>query len=313
VSQLHEALESYATRFPDPSSPTGVTNTVFSLGGNSNLQPEKSRAFTAGFDLKSPDLPNFQLSASYFHIDFDNRIQTPPLVGENLFTNVLTPFVIRNPSLALVESYFNSPNFIGDFTFQGPGAIAAIFNDQIANIATTKESGVDLNAGYRIPTAMGEFGIVLDVTHLIRNDFQAVNGSSPFALLNDFGQPPKWKGRAGLTWTRGPFIASAFGNYVNAYDNSLFTPAQSIGAWATGDLYFALKTAHRWPSPALRNLTVALNVNNVTDKRPPYVQIPAADLNPGQNAIPFDPANASPVGRLIAIQVTKAWGGSLKP
>jgi hypothetical protein len=48
-------------------------------------------------------------------------------------------------------------------------------------------------------------------------------------------------------------------------------------------------------------------VQNLSDQRPPYLKIPAADLAPGQNAIPFDGTNASPVGRLISLQITKAW------
>jgi hypothetical protein len=66
----------------------------------------------------------------------------------------------------------------------------------------------------------------------------------------------------------------------------------------------------RYPelSPSLsRNLKVALSVQNLSDRRPPYLQIPAADLAVGQSAIPFDGANASPVGRLISLQITKGW------
>ncbi len=56
-----------------------------------------------------------------------------------------------------------------------------------------------------------------------------------------------------------------------------------------------------------RNLKVAPRVQNLSDRRPPYLQIPAADLAVGQGAIPFDGANASPVGRLISLQITKGW------
>jgi hypothetical protein len=48
-------------------------------------------------------------------------------------------------------------------------------------------------------------------------------------------------------------------------------------------------------------------VQNLADQRPPYLRIPAQDLLPGQNAIPFDGTNASPVGRFVAVQITKDW------
>jgi hypothetical protein len=46
-------------------------------------------------------------------------------------------------------------------------------------------------------------------------------------------------------------------------------------------------------------------MQNIMDTKPPFTLIPAGDLLPGQNPISFDPVNASPIGRLIAIQVTK--------
>jgi iron complex outermembrane recepter protein len=308
LSQIYSSVDSYTYDFPDPSSSTGVTDTLYKLGGNPKLAPEKSRAFTLGFDLKPVDLPNFQLSANYFHIDFDDQIQTPPVIDGNIYTSLLAPFIVRNPPLAVVQAAFDNPNFYGDLAGQGPGGVKAIFNAVTANIATTRESGIDLSTAYRLSTEYGQFGVSLNLSHLFRNDFQVVTGGPTDALLNAFGQPPKWKGRGGLTWVQGPFSASAFVNYVNGYDNSLFTPAQTIGAWATGDLYFAFKTRSLASSAALRELTVALNINNVTDKRPPYVQIPAADLPPGENSIPFDASNASPVGRLVTLQLTKGWG-----
>jgi iron complex outermembrane recepter protein len=307
LSQLYSPVFSYTYPFADAASPTGVTDTLYKLGGNPSLEPERSRAFTVGFDLKPAELPNLQLSVNYFRIDFDERIEVPPVIDGFIFTGLLAPFTTRNPPPALVQTAFNSPYFLGDFAGGGPGGVKAIFNDQLANISTTEESGVDLSAAFRLPTQHGQFGASLDLTHLIRNDFQAVNGAPADALLNAFGQPPKWKGRGGLTWGQGPLTVAAFVNVVGGYENTLFIPAQPISSWATGDLYFAFKTRYG-PSPAFDNLTLALNISNVTDKRPPYAPIPAADLAPGGNSIPFDAANASPVGRLVGFQVTKAWG-----
>jgi iron complex outermembrane recepter protein len=309
LSQLYAPVLSYTFDFPDAASSSGVTDTLYRLGGNPDLGPEKSRAYTAGFDLKPDAIPALELSANYFNIDFRDRLQTPPVTSINaLFTSLLAPFIERNPPLSVVEAAFDSPTFVGDLAGQGPQGVKAIFNAVTANIASTRESGLDLTAAYRLRTDYGQVGFAMDVTHLIRNDFQVVSGGPVDALLNAFGQPPKWKGRGGLTWTEGPFTAAAFVNYVNGYQDSLFASAPPISEWVTGDLYFAFKTRDLWPSFVLRNLTAALTVSNVTDKRPPYVGIPVSDLAPGQNPLPFDAANASPVGRLVTLQVTKAWG-----
>jgi iron complex outermembrane recepter protein len=306
LSQIHSPVFSYAAEFPDPTSPTGVTDTLYKIGGNPNLEPEKSRALTLGLDWKP--VQSFELSANYFRIDFDDRIEAPPTLTPDIFTSLLAPFIERNPPLAQVQAAFDNPYFIGDLAGLGPTGVKAIFDGETANISTTHESGIDLATTYRLPTRLGQFAVSVDLTHLIRNDLEAINGAPVEALLNAYGQPPKWKGRGGVTWGQGPFIASVFVNFVGGYENTLFTPSQPISPWTTADLYLAYKTRNMAPSPLLDNLTVALNINNLADKRPPYVLIPPADLAPGQNPIPFDPVNASPVGRLITIQLTKGWG-----
>jgi hypothetical protein len=54
-------------------------------------------------------------------------------------------------------------------------------------------------------------------------------------------------------------------------------------------------------------LKISLGVQNRMGEKPPYLRIPAADLLSGQNARPYDGTNASPVGRLVSLQVTKDW------
>ncbi|MGH9642113.1 MAG: TonB-dependent receptor domain-containing protein, partial [Terriglobales bacterium] len=257
LSQLSQPVNSYAYGFPDPTSPSGTTNTVFVLGGNSDLQPEKSRAYTIGADLKPAGLPSLQVSANYFHIDFEERIQSPPLVGLNLFVPLLTPFVTRNPPLGVVEGYFNSPGFFVDLTGEGPAAVTAIFNDRIANIAATTESGIDFNAAYEMPTAYGQYRLLLDVTHLFHNDYETVKGAPTTALLNDFGQPTKWRGRVGLSWSKGPFAATIIGSYVNSYQNSLFTPPEPVSSWTTGDFHLAYNASRQASSSFMRGFSAA--------------------------------------------------------
>jgi hypothetical protein len=45
----------------------------------------------------------------------------------------------------------------------------------------------------------------------------------------------------------------------------------------------------------------------MTDAHPPRVQIPVSFVLPGESVIPYDPANASPIGRVIALTVNKRW------
>jgi outer membrane receptor protein involved in Fe transport len=105
---------------------------------------------------------------------------------------------------------------------------------------------------------------------------------------------------------RNEFTSGITINYVNAYQNTLFTPSQTIASWTTANFYLTYD-AGAAPAYPVRNLRISLSVQNLADQRPPYLRIPAQDLLPGQNAIPFDGTNASPVGRFVAVQITKDW------
>jgi len=163
---------------PDPASPNGITNTLFDYSSNPGLQPERSKSFTAGFDLKPSNVPALSLSASYFRIDFTGRIQQPPVVGSILSiysqAAALAPFIHRSPSLAYVQQLYNTgPIF--DFFGIGPAGVQAIFDNREQNIASTKESGIELSAAYHLDTAHGKVGFSLAGNYLLHNDYQSVS------------------------------------------------------------------------------------------------------------------------------------------
>jgi outer membrane receptor protein involved in Fe transport len=86
----------------------------------------------------------------------------------------------------------------------------------------------------------------------------------------------------------------------------LFTPSHGIGAWTTTDAYLGYgtgsKASHFWD-----DIQIGLSVQNLFDRKPPFLQIPAAYLAQGRSAVRFDGANASPVGRVISLQFRKRW------
>ena len=307
--QEHQPAVNFTETVPDTTSPTGFTDALFLNGGNPNLQPEKSRSYTGGFSYNPRSIPGLAVVIDYFHIDFTNRIEVPPSStgGFNTLNDpLLAPYISRNPALATVLSYFNGPGFLGDEAGGGAGNVAAIFDDRLANIGATAESGVNSRIQYSAQVAGGTIALGLNATVLSENKIQTVKGAPEFSLLNIYGEPPKWKGQGSVAWFRGPISFSTVVNYVGAYNNSLITPAPPIGAWTTGDVRVAYNFGERARSVIVRNLTVALNVINITDARPPFVEIPPGLLF-GANPIPFDPLNASPVGRVVALTITKRW------
>jgi len=307
LSQLGSPITSNTALIPDSRSSSGRSDVLEISGGNPALLPETSKSITAGFDYKPASASGLAVSMTYFYVLFKNRIQTPNLTPQALLSRpLLSPFIVLNPSLADIQTYFNSPGFQGDMAGLGPSGVVAIVDSQLANIASTVESGLNFSARYSLPTAYGQFNFWASGTHLLEDRIQTAVFGPRFDIDNTLGEPTNWKVRGGLGWVRDGFTSSITINYANAYQNTLFTPSQTIGSWTTANFYLSYNTGSA-TSYLARNLKIALSVQNLADRRPPYLRIPAADLPPRQNAIPFDGANASPVGRLVSLQVTKGW------
>jgi iron complex outermembrane recepter protein len=95
---------------------------------------------------------------------------------------------------------------------------------------------------------------------------------------------------------------------VGAYSDNLGGPGTvypTIASWTTEDVYLSYNLGPSDGAGLLQNLRFALTMQNIMNTKPPFTLIPAGDLLPGQQPISFDPINASPIGRLVAIQVTK--------
>jgi len=70
-----------------------------------------------------------------------------------------------------------------------------------------------------------------------------------------------------------------------------------IPAQTTADLQ--MQYAPRAQTGGLKGLTVAVTVQNLFASDPPFYDSPAG--------VAYDPANYDPSGRVVALQLTKAW------
>jgi iron complex outermembrane receptor protein len=296
-------LNYFAEYLPNAAAPGGQTATLVVGGGNPNLKPETAKVFAAGADWQPDWDPNLNLSVTYTHVDFANVIGLPPVTNIfAIFTDpALAPYVDTSPDPAFVAAAFGSSGFQGDSTGLGPAGIQAIFNEQDSNLASEIESKIDLRASYLLPTSAGQFLFSTTVDRFLVNNLKTAAAAPTFSLLDTFGEPTRWKLRGGVGWSYSSFSAGVNVNYLNSYSDNLVTPRTKIDSWTTADLYFGY--TFDADSGALQNTRLALTAQNVTNAKPPHVQFNT--LLPGQAPIPFDPVNASPVGRLVAVQVTK--------
>lgn len=299
LSEVHDAGTLGAAFLPSGS--TSVLS-VLRYGGNSDLEPETAESWTAGVDITPPQLPGFSFSATWFDIAFDNQI------GQPVFRNLVG--ALTDPALASFVTLIDASRpadlarvtaLITDPTFTSPGlypanAYGAIVDARSVNTAQARVTGMDVTGTYGFSWGRDRFDLSANLSRLFRYDRQLTPSSPVDDILDTPGNPVDLKGRATLSWTRGDIGATLGVNYVDAYRDAA---GKTVGSWTTTDVQV------RWQASAaegpMRGLMLAASVQNLFDVAPPFYDAPAP-----QN-VGYDAANADPLGRMFALQLTKRW------
>ena len=268
-------------------------------GGNPDLQPEKARSWTAGMDLAPPGLAGVHANFTWFHTHFRDRIGRPALdhVQDVLIDPSLAPFVqyvspATNPAdLARVTALLAAAPGGGSFP---PQAITAIVDTRYANTAGTTVSGFDLGAGYAFQLGSNKVGLDANGTYLTQFRQTLTPTSPSVENANQVGYPARLRGKLTSDWSNGPYGASLTYNLVGAYHDLL---GKRVASWSTFDLQ--LRYESQATHGPLQGMKVALNVQNLFDRDPPFTDSPLG--------VGYDAANADALGRFISLQLTKRW------
>ncbi|MFZ2028849.1 MAG: TonB-dependent receptor [Vitreimonas sp.] len=276
----------------DPNATNGSTG-LFQLGGpNPDLKPERATNWTAGFDFIPSWLSGFEFHATYFDIDFRDRIARPGLVTA-AFRNpaAYAGFLILNPTPAQIAQYRSLATRVSGTV--PPDGIEAIYDGRLTNLSSQQIRGIDLSASYRLRTSIGELGVTANASDLLEFSSQPLSTLPSIDLLNTFNNPVDWKGRLGFLWRDRDWAALLSANYTNSYRDNVSIPTRRIASWTTYDL----QISHHFGDE--HGADIALNVLNLTDEQPPFVN--------NAIGIGFDPANASLLGRFVSLELRKRW------
>jgi iron complex outermembrane recepter protein len=310
--QLNEGANVYRpATLPNPNAvagdPTtarpGQTSYVLALlgFGNKALKPETAETWSAGGDFHPSAVPGLKIGATYYSIDYKDRILVPNTDEVSRAFQSAAPSDIvlqRHPSQATLDAIYNSPQFAVDYAKLPAQRIAAIVAFMPSNYGGVKLRGLDLNASYEFGTGIGQFTLAGNITFITKYEVTRLPGSAPVDLLSTSSNPNDLRARASIGWSRGAFAASVAENIVGSYTNTTVTPSEKVGSWATTDLHLA------WTSEATSGwasgLSLALDVQNLFDRAPPFV-------NNGDSMIGYDPEMANPLGRVVGITLRKTW------
>jgi len=284
----------------DPMSPTGSTNILVRSGSNAELGPEEGRTWSVGFDLTPAFLAGFRLEATYFDIEIKDRI----LDGLNEIFTILTEEdrfaarIMRDPDPAAVQTLLNDPDFVNVFG-SAPEDIGAIVDLRLKNIGRIRTNGADFTASYGFETHVGRFDFRVNGSVFAKFKRAESPTSPAFSVLDTLRNPVDWRMRNSVSWNHQGFSATAFLNYTDNFTDDESVPERKVNSWATIDLTLAYRTEDRPAKSWLRNIDVSLSVQNLLDDAPPFVN--------NRRGFGFDPQNADPLNRFIALQISKGF------
>jgi len=286
---------------PDPASPTGTSNTLALFGNNPDIGPEKARTWTVGVQLQPHALPGLSVSATYFDIGYRNRISN---VGADYATFLLQrgryqALITDHPDPATVAALYADPTFVNPYGIAA-ASIEVLIDARNANLARTRERGIDFDLGYRSGDAARSIEIGVAGTSIFSLKQKITPTSAPEDVVSTIGNPVDLRLRGRAIATLGRVGIAAFVNFVDGYRNTGVTPAERVHSWTTVDAQLSYRLV-RDHGP-LRGTSLTLSISNLFDRRPPYVN----NRTPF-SASGFDPDNASPAGRMIALQLGKSW------
>lgn len=289
---LHELnflpLVSQGVSIFDPRAPGGADTVFVDLiqGGNPHLKPEKATTWTLAAEYHPSGIDGLRLSADYFRTDYRDRIRGSL---DGLDETILLQYEDSLPPGIVVRD--------------ASGRLQSIRVTSI-NSAQTRIAGYDLAAGYDWNVAEHYFGAFASATVFDRYEDRLIRGAPVRDAEGTVGNPPKWRARAGLNWSRNAWSAGASVNYTDAEYNDAVDPRirrREVASLTTLDAqvsYAPTDLDASW----LRGVTLRLGVNNLFDRRPPFVD--------GPSNFGFDARNYPPQSRLVYVGVSKTFGAS---
>lgn len=274
--------------------PAGST-VAYALGPNDRLGPERSENWTFSATVKP--VRGVELTASYFRIDYKDRVAPPLASGAGVLDNpIYADLVTFNPSASLLDDiYAGAVGGLQNITGSpyDPARVVAFLDARDRNIARQKYRGFDVAARYDIDLG-GERQLSLTAAGTwLDSSQQLLPGLPATDLSGTIFHPPHFRARGGVTWSSERFSLSSFLNHsADVTDNRRPTRVRIDGSTTldvTGRLRLGTKTE------------LSLSALNIFNAKPKAI------FTTSPFDTPFDTTNGSAVGRFLSLTVRHDW------
>jgi len=303
--------ELYASRtaltFPaiDGRSGSAITALVIS-GGNASLKSESADTWTVGIDYTPSQIDGLSISSTYFRYDYTDKVAAPTFPGSffnaDLSTPGFSPYVTFGPSQQLLQSLISGVAVCANFSCSSPPVISAFLESRVLNLAKQQAHGVDFQVEQQFQVATGTLGLTANAAYL-RLKRQPAN-DTPFTQISGRTfSPSEWRVRSGASYSRGGLTGSFFGNYVSGSQTTFTVTPEHVESILTWDVTVSYGVPDK-TSRLFSGVALSLSLQNALDKDPPGISSSAA---PGYVGLGYDSIQASPLGRVVNLRLTKNW------
>lgn len=244
------------------------TPTPFISVSNPNLQPERSRSWSAGLVYSPSYVEGLNVALDWWRIRIDNVIS-----GETA-SGLLNECYVQGIASSC-QSFSRDPVY---------GYIVTDLRYGLRNSGYADVEGFDLGVTYRFDTErFGRFAINSDSTYLSRYESKVTNDPAiPASQSVSFGSSFRLRSNLGLSWDYGNFGATWTARYYSAMkEECVFDERCNLPNYQAPDTLGVVKPMHRNGSTTFHdvqfrvkapwNATVSFGANNVFNRFGPVM------------------------------------------
>ncbi len=276
---------------------------LYTQGRSEDLKPERATTWSITADLHPPSIPGLTFTIDYFNVRYINRIVTPILLTANALSDpAYSAYVTLSPSAAQIADIIASATSFSNNTGADfdPAKVVAIVDNSNVNAGRQWANGFDALLAYSFDISAGQtVSLTGNVSYL--DSRRRISADQPEAqLAGIIFNPPHWRGRATLGWSNEHLSIQGAASHNGSLSDARRTPATRVKSQTTFDM-----TA-RYSVPddiggLLKGLSLGVTAQNIFNVAPPRIT---------SNAVyeqPYDSTNYQPIGRFVAIDITKRW------
>ncbi|HEX3950287.1 MAG TPA: TonB-dependent receptor [Steroidobacteraceae bacterium] len=283
----------------------GLASTLLELGSKV-LTAERARTEDFSLEYKPSGIEGFVVNVGYYDIRYTDRIVTPSfnanaLNEPNVYGSIVTPLPNDAAAQAIIDAAVAAGSQFNNFSGTGAAGIRYLLDLRQQNASMVSQTGFDITSRYARPIASHTLIAQLNISFINKIDTQLSPGAAFDNLVNTLANPAKWRGRLDLAWASNRWSVGGALNGVGTYVNTATVGDPPVASWTTVDLNTTINADAYFQASGWKGISLSLVALNALNRSPPFVN--AASLFRAN----YDPSNASPLGRFLALTVKKKW------